>query len=148
MSEVEIRRIREPEGAAVVQLWDRMCREIVDGGPLTPQGRDHLRRMLEAAAWHRGTFCLVAVLDGEVTGFAVGRVDTGDGLLPGAVGQLEELWAEPGPDRDAVKRALAEAAIARLRAAGRPGRCARRWTPGTRPSRSSGGRSASSPTWW
>jgi L-amino acid N-acyltransferase YncA len=117
MSEIVVRRIREREAAAAVELWDRMCREVRDGGPLSEQGRRNLRRMLEAAAWHRETFCLVAVRDGEVLGFGVGRLDPGDGLLPGAVGELQELYV-PAEHGEELKRRLATAVIERLRADG------------------------------
>jgi hypothetical protein len=114
MSEPTIRRITQDEGEAVVELWDRMCRAVVDGGPLRPCGRRNLRRMLEVAAFHRETFCLVAVRGEEIIGFAMGRVDAGDGLLPGVVGQAEELYATD----DDVRRRLAEAVIERLEASG------------------------------
>jgi hypothetical protein len=61
---MEIRRIREGDAPAVVELWDRMCAEVRDGGPLTEAGRGHLTRMLAATARHHNAFCLVAV-DGE-----------------------------------------------------------------------------------
>jgi hypothetical protein len=109
----EIRRIREADAEAVVELWDRMCREVRDGGPLTEAGRRHLARMLAVTAWHRQAFCLVAVEGDDLLGFALGRVDTGDGLLPGAVGEIQELYA-PG----ALRIRLAAAVIGRLRELG------------------------------
>jgi len=111
---VTIRRITQDEGAAVVDLWDRMCQAVVDGGPLRPCGRRNLRRMLEIAAYHRDVFCLVADRAGEIVGFAMGRLDVAGGLLPGVVGEAEELYAE---DAD-VRRRLAEAVLERLEAAG------------------------------
>ena len=111
---VSIRRITQDEGAAVVELWDRMCQAVVDGGPLRPCGRRNLRRMLEIAAYHRETFCLVAVRGEEIVGFAMGRLDAAGGLLPGVVGDAEELYASD----DDVRRRLAEAVIERLEAAG------------------------------
>jgi hypothetical protein len=109
--DIVIRRITQDEGAAVVELWDRMCREVPDGGPLRPCGRRNLRRMLETAAFHRDTFCLVAVRpDGGIAGFATGHLDTGDGLLPGLVGEAQELYA---PDAG-VRRRLAAAVVDRL----------------------------------
>jgi hypothetical protein len=95
----------------VTELWDRMCRETPDGGPLSTAGRRNIQRMLEVAAWHHQTFCLVAVDDGQVVGFVMGRADPGDGLLPGLVGQIEELYA---PDAG-LRRRLAESAMATLR---------------------------------
>jgi L-amino acid N-acyltransferase YncA len=118
----EIRRIidTEPEAEQTVELWDRMCRETPDGGPLTPRGRQNLKRMLAMQAWHRESFCLVAVdTQGQVVGFATGHVEAGDGLLPGAVGELNERYVLPEhPDADALRRRLTEAAIAELRRGG------------------------------
>jgi GNAT superfamily N-acetyltransferase len=112
---VEIRRIRDGEGTAVGQLWDRMCREVPDGGPLTERGRLNLSRMLDVSAWHRDAFCLVAVDGGEVVGFVNGRVDVEDGLLPGQGGQIDSLYVVTSLRGKGVSRALAEAAIVWLR---------------------------------
>ncbi len=115
MPEYEIRRIRESDAGDVVELWDRMCRETPDGGPLTETGKHNLARMLAALAWHRNSFALVAVRGGTVAGFGLGRVDTGDGLLPDAIGEIQELYA---PSADGLRRKLAEAVAARLRESG------------------------------
>jgi hypothetical protein len=109
-----IRRIREHDAAAVTDLLDRMCRETPDGGPLTPRGRRAIQRMLEAAEWHRDTFCLVAVDGDELTGFVVGTLDAGDGLLPCPAGKVEETYAAAV----GLRRRLTEAAVARLREMG------------------------------
>jgi hypothetical protein len=109
----EIRRIREAEADAAVELWDRMCRAAPDGGPLTDDGRRRIGRMLAIAAWHRNTFCLVAVDEQDrVTGFGLGRLDDGDGLLPAVVGEVQEVYAPDDRER------LADAVIARLRELG------------------------------
>ncbi len=113
-----IRRIQESEGAAVGALWDRMCRETEDGGPLTEQGRRNLSRMLAMSAWHRDAFCLVAVADGGIVGFVNGRTDVEDGLLPGMAGQIDSLYVVPEQRRRGISRALAEAAVALLRERG------------------------------
>src|SRR5688572_27708183 len=122
-----------------------MCRETPDGGPLRPVGRANLKRMLAMQAWHRESFCLVAVeppdetpADGApadrtpadrtpatgtpadripagdvVVGFVTGHVATGDGLLPGAVGELNERYVVPEhADAEALRRRLVEAAVA------------------------------------
>jgi GNAT superfamily N-acetyltransferase len=114
---LEIRRIRDGEGDAVGQLWDRMCREVPDGGPLTEHGRRSLSRMLDVSAWHRDAFCLVA-WDGEIVGFVNGRVDVEDGLLPGQSGQIDSLYVVTSLRGKGVSRALAEAAMAWLRERG------------------------------
>jgi hypothetical protein len=100
---MEIRRIREDEGEAVAALWQELA-----GGVLTPEGQARIARMLSATAWHRDVVTLVAVDEDGVAAFQMVRVDDGGGLLPGAVGWLEEGW----PRRDD----LIEAALAELRA--------------------------------
>jgi GNAT superfamily N-acetyltransferase len=115
---VEIRRIHEPEGDAVASLWDRLCREIEDGGPLSETGYRNIARMLSMSAWHHAAYCLVAEDDGDLVGFVNGRVDVGDGLLPGAVGEIETCYVVPDARRKGVGRALVDAAIAHCRAAG------------------------------
>ena len=116
----EIRRITEDESAAVTELWDRMCRSVHDGGPLTPAGRTNIDRYLQIASWHRDTFCLVATAaDGEPVGFVVGRLDTGDRLLPGLAGEIHELYVAPQTaDRAELRVELARQAVDRLRKSG------------------------------
>src|SRR4051812_30133852 len=112
---MEIRRILESEGDTVGGLWDRMCREIQDGGPLTEQGRGNLSRMLAMAAWHRDAFCLVAVDDDRIVGFVNGRTSIGDGLLPGLSGEIDSLYVLPEERNRGVSRMLAQAAVGHLR---------------------------------
>ncbi len=118
MNAVEIRRIDENEGDAVGGLWDRMCREIEDGGPLTGQGLRRISRMLAMSAWHRDAFCLVAVRGEAVVGFVNGRVSAEEGLLPGLCGEVESLYVVPEERGRGVSRALAEAAVGHLREQG------------------------------
>ena len=115
---MEIRRVRDAEGDAVGALWDRMCRETEDGGPLTERGRRNLSRMLAVSAWHRDAFCLVAVDEGELVGFVNGRLDTGDGLLPGVAGEIEALYVVPEHHGRGTSAALGTAAVAWLRERG------------------------------
>jgi GNAT superfamily N-acetyltransferase len=112
---MEIRRIHQGEGDTVGDLWDRMCREIEDGGPLTERGRQSLSRMLTMSAWHRDAFCLVAVEGVQVIGFVNGRVSIGDGLLPGLAGEIDSLYVVPERRDKGISRALAEAAVKWLR---------------------------------
>ena len=117
---VEIRRIHEYEADQVAGLWDRMCRETPDGGPLTEAGRRHIATMLAVSAWHHETFSLVAVADGDIQGFVTGRVDPGDGLLPCLAGEVNELYVVPAARDKGTGRRLAEAAVSWLRALYRP----------------------------
>jgi GNAT superfamily N-acetyltransferase len=114
---MEIRRINDGEGDAVGRLWDRMCRETPDGGPLTERGRRDLSRMLDVSAWHRDAFCLVA-WDGEIVGFVNGRVSVEDGLLPGQLGLIDSLYVVPSLRGKGISSALAVAAIEWLRERG------------------------------
>lgn len=119
MPEYEIRRIREAEAGDVVELWDRMGREVPDGGPLTEAGRRHLARMLAALAWHRNGFALVATRAGAVVAFGLGRVDDGDGLLPDAFGEIQEVYVPADlAGADELRHELAAAVMARLRERG------------------------------
>jgi GNAT superfamily N-acetyltransferase len=112
---MEIRRIHDGEGETVGGLWDRMCREMADGGPLTEQGRRDLSRMLAICAWHRDAFCLVAVDGSRIVGFVNGRVSNEDGLLRGLIGEIDSLYVMPEERRGGISRALAEAAVGWLR---------------------------------
>lgn len=113
---IEIRRIAEDEGDQVATLWDQMCREIPDGGPLTPKGLRNLARMLGMSAWHQHAFCLVAVDGDTIVGFVNGRLDLLDGLLPGVVGNLESIYVVPAERGQGLTHRLLEEAIAWLRA--------------------------------
>jgi GNAT superfamily N-acetyltransferase len=112
---MEIRRIHQSEGDVVAGLWDRMCREVEDGGPLTERGRRDLSRMLAMSEWHRDAFCLVAADDAQVIGFVNGRTSIGDGLLSGVLGEIDSLYVVPEERDRGISRALAEAAVGWLR---------------------------------
>jgi len=111
-----IRRIAAADASTVAALWDRMCRETPDGGPLTPAGIRNIELMLAACAWHHEAFCLVAEENGGIVGFVCGRVDPGAGLLPSLAGEVEELYAVPETRGRGVGARLADAAVAWLRA--------------------------------
>ncbi|WP_433337721.1 GNAT family N-acetyltransferase [Spirillospora sp. CA-294931] len=112
---MEIRRIHEAEGDEVGGLWDRMCREIEDGGPLTDEGRRNLSRMLAMSAWHRDAFCFVAADAGRIIGFVNGTVGDEDGLLPGLLGEIDSLYVVPEERGRGVSRELALAAVGLMR---------------------------------
>jgi GNAT superfamily N-acetyltransferase len=115
---MDIRRIQEHEAEAVTELWDRMCQEVVDGGPLTARGRVTIARLLAVASWHRDQFCLVATEGDRIIGFALARVDAGTGLLPGLTGHVEEFYVTPQSRGRGVAGTLASAAVSRLRSQG------------------------------
>jgi GNAT superfamily N-acetyltransferase len=115
---VEIRRIRDVEGDLVAGLWSDMNSAVEDGAPLSEVGRRNIALMLQASAWHLRAFCLVAVDDGRIVGFVNGTLDAGDGLLPGAAGEIDALYVVPGARGRGLSRRLAEAALAWLRERG------------------------------
>jgi GNAT superfamily N-acetyltransferase len=112
---MEIRRIHDNEGVTVGALWDRMCRETEDGGPLTEQGRRNLSRMLAMSAWHRDAFCLVALEADQIVGFVNGQLTIEHGLLPGIIGEIDSLYVLPEERGKGISTALATAAIRWLR---------------------------------
>jgi hypothetical protein len=94
----EIRRIRQTEADAVVDLW---------GGPLKDRGRRNIAAMLVLAASSHRAACFVAVDADRVVGFVLAEL-MDDGLLPCRFGRIEEL--EAGGD-DEVASALVTAAL-------------------------------------
>jgi GNAT superfamily N-acetyltransferase len=111
-----IRRISVPEAPAVAALWNRMCVETPDGGPLTPTGVRNIELLLAASAWHHEAFCLVALEpDDTIVGFVCGRIDAGAGLLPSLAGEVEEFYVVPEARGRGISARLAEAAVAWLR---------------------------------
>lgn len=113
-----IGRIEPAQAPAVAALWDQMCREVVDGGPLTEPGVANIDRMLQAASFHHETVCLVATesaAGGDIVGFVVARLDPGDGLLPGLIGEVHELYVVPQARGRGLSADLAAAAIGWLR---------------------------------
>jgi len=115
---VEVRRIVEDEAAQVAALWDRMCRDAVDGGPLTERGRHNIERMLAASAEHGDGCCLVAVDEGALVGFVCCEVSAGAGLLPGLVGEISALYVTLDARRRGTSSRLADAAVTWLRRRG------------------------------
>ena len=114
---VEIRRITEPEAEIVTALWDDMCQEPADGGPLQSQGRRNIAAQMHGSASHPDEFCLVAIEDERVLGFVKG-LTTRQPLLPGVAGEIEALYVVPAARGQGMSAQLAAAAVKHLRAAG------------------------------
>ncbi|MEJ7705336.1 MAG: GNAT family N-acetyltransferase [Geodermatophilaceae bacterium] len=115
---IEISRIEIAQARIVAELWDRKCREVVDGGPLTDRGLANIDRMLQVASFHHETIGLVAADGATILGFVVARFDPGDGLLPHQAGELQELYVVPGARNRGLNAELAAAAVAWLRLRG------------------------------
>lgn len=115
---IDITRIEPSQAQAVAALWDRMCREAVDGGPLTTRGLANIDRMLQMASFHHETACLVATDSEAIRGFVLARVDPGDGLLPSLVGEVQELYAVPEARHGGLSTELASGAVSWLRGHG------------------------------
>lgn len=115
---VEIRQIADGEGETVAALWDEQNRTGIDGAPLSERGRRDIARMLDIAAWHEHQLCVVAVEHERLVGFACASIDAGTGLLPGLVGEIDELYVTPQRRGGGTSAALAQATVAELRARG------------------------------
>ena len=101
---MEIRRIRQTEAEAVADLWDEAGRSVPDGGPLKERGRRNIAAMLVLAASSHRVACFV---DDGLNGFVLAELAE-DGLLPGRLGLVEELYARGDAE---LERALAQAAV-------------------------------------
>lgn len=112
---IEISRIEPTQAQTVAAMWDQMCREVVDGGPLTERGLANIDRMLQAASFHHQTACLVAADGDSILGFVLARIDPGDGLLPLLVGEVHELYVVPEARHRGLSTDLAEAGVSWLR---------------------------------
>lgn len=67
---------------------------VADGGRLTSEGLANITRMLSLSSVHHQTACLLAWMS-TVVGFALTRIDPGDGLCPGLLGELVEFCVVP-----------------------------------------------------
>lgn len=101
---MEIRRIRQTEAEAVTELWDEAGRSVPDGGALTERGRRNIAAMLVLAASSHRAACFV---DDGLNGFVLAEL-VQDGLLPGQLGLVEELYARGDAE---LERALIRAAV-------------------------------------
>lgn len=101
---MEIRRIRQTEAEAVTELWDEAGRSVPDGGALTERGRRNIAAMLVLAASSHRAACFV---DDGLNGFVLAEL-VQDGLLPGQLGLVEELYARGDAG---LERALIRAAV-------------------------------------
>ena len=90
----EIRRIRQTEADAVIELW---------GGPLKERGRRNIAAMLVLAASSHRAACFVAVEAERVVGFVLAEL-VEDGLLPCQFGRIEELRGRRGGRARARRR--------------------------------------------
>jgi predicted N-acetyltransferase YhbS len=115
-----IRRIRVDEALAVRELYRESVREAAERHPedrleISEQGLDNLETHFRLGAVHEDVITLVAEDDGEFVGFVLAEVERGRSL-PGAAGQVAELWT--GPGRRQLREELVREAIRLLRERG------------------------------
>jgi hypothetical protein len=105
-----IRRIRLDEVDAVADLYvHEYARELGE------DGKPPLVAWLQNCALHPKAFCLIAEEAGAITGFVIASLRESY-VQPGIAGELDELWARDGNEREWSE--LAGEAIARLRRLG------------------------------
>jgi GNAT superfamily N-acetyltransferase len=114
----QIRRIRTDDVTTVVDLWADYATELSDPAEgLSAESRSAVERHLAANAEHPDATCLVAVRDGAVVGFATAATFTHP-TLPGALGEIEELYVAADHRREGIATALAEGILAWMDAHG------------------------------
>ena len=119
---VEIRRIRTNEAARVRELVRMATEELAKRYPedkvgISEQGLGNLETQFRLGAVHEDEVTLVAVEKEGIAGFVAAWIDRGR-ATPGVGGEIDWLWAHPGPTRGDIERQLAEAAVRWLRDAG------------------------------
>jgi ribosomal protein S18 acetylase RimI-like enzyme len=112
---MRIRRVNENEAPLVLELWRANGEESV-GGPVFLCAENILEH-IRGNATHPDAICLVAEEDGQLVGFVTAQRTTHP-TLPGAVGEIEELYVQPPARRAGVGRALVDGAVEHLREQG------------------------------
>ena len=119
---VEVRRIRVDEAALVRDLVRGAAKQLAQRYPedrigISERGLSNLETQFRLGAVHGDEMTLVALDGADIVGFICGWVTRGR-ATPGVLGEIDWLWARPGPTRDSLERRLAEAAIRWLREVG------------------------------
>jgi ribosomal protein S18 acetylase RimI-like enzyme len=112
---MQIRRVHESEAPQILELWRANGEEAVGGQ--VELCEDNILEHVRQNATHPEAICLVAEDDGELLGFVTAK-RTSHPTLPGAAGDIEELYVRPSARRVGVGRALVERAVAILKEQG------------------------------
>jgi hypothetical protein len=110
-----IRSLKEHEAERVRDLYLEMC---VEGG--TPLSEANAQRMLvnlKLYATNPAVHCFVAEEQATIIGFVTCRV-TRHPVEPGLVGEIEELYVQSGPRRQALMVDLVKQAVIFMQAQG------------------------------
>lgn len=104
----QIRSLKEHEAERVRDLWLEMC---IEGGTLLPASNAQLiLDNLKQYATNPAVRCFVAEEQAAVIGFVTCCV-TRHPVMPGLVGEIEELYVEPVPRRQAIMADLVTQAV-------------------------------------
>ena len=104
----QVRTMHEHEAERVRDLWLQMCADA--GTPLSQASARRILTNLEQYATHQEVCCFVAEAGEALIGFLTGSV-TGHPIMPGRSGEIEELYVQPGPHRQAIQMDLVRQAV-------------------------------------
>jgi hypothetical protein len=105
---IKIRNMQEREAERVRDLWLQMCAQA--GTPLPDASAQFILANLKQYAAHQMVHCFVAEESHAVIGFVTCSV-TGHPVMPGLTGDIEEMYVQPGPHRQAVQVDLVRQAV-------------------------------------
>lgn len=111
----QIRSMHDHEAEHVRDLWLQMCAEA--GTPLPKAAAQQILANLTQYAAHEAVHCFVAEEENSLIGFVTCSV-TGHPVMPGLSGEIEELYAQPGPQWQTVRAGLVREAVLFMQARG------------------------------
>jgi hypothetical protein len=115
---VEIRRIRVDEAALVRELVRAATEEEDQRHPedrvgISEQGLANLETQFRVGAVHEDEVTLVGAEGDDILGFVCASITRGR-ATPGLGGEIDWLWARPGPMREQLERQLGSEAVSWL----------------------------------
>jgi len=111
-----IRPIKINETGNVLSLWQQACVEAV-GEQLSESNTKQVMKNLKAYAVHEICHCFVAVEDEQIIGFVTLSM-LKHPIEPGSVGEVEELYVQPIPNKIDVMKSLVSQAVMQLKQQG------------------------------
>lgn len=110
-----VRMMRADEAGRVRDLWMHACAEA--GTPLPEMAARQILRNLQQYPAHQQVRCFVVEEQENLVGFLTCSV-TNHPVQPGLAGEIEELYVQPGPQRQTMQAELVGQAVAFLQKQG------------------------------